>query len=348
MTKKTVCITGASGFIGSHLVRVMLEAGHDVRATVRDAQSAKKIDHLKKIAQTLNAEDRLSFWSADLLRKGDFDDAIAGCDWVCHVASAVFFTAKDPQREIVDVAVEGTENVMASIVKSGSVKVVGLTSSIAAISATDRRPGHTYTEADWNEDATVSTNPYGLSKALAEKVAWRVHKEQSSSNPFRLVVVNPVLVFGPVYTKAHSKASPSIVRELLLGNFKGAPPMGFGCVDVRDVVDALVRGMERDDIEGRFILHRQFMWFHEIASVLADAFQSFNVPTRKLPMFLLYLAALFDQRMTLAFVRRNANRRDDINNSKLRGTLGIEPRDMKTSIIETAQSFIELGLVKRP
>ena len=104
MSHKLTCVTGASGFIGSHLVKTLLEQGNTVRATVRHADSEPKTAHLK----ALSGSDRLTLHSADLMVEGAFDDIIAGCQSVFHVASAVYLTADDPQREIVEPAVQGT------------------------------------------------------------------------------------------------------------------------------------------------------------------------------------------------------------------------------------------------
>jgi dihydroflavonol-4-reductase len=130
---KLVCVTGAAGYIGCHVVRELLARGYRVRATVRNAKSTEKMTYLDKLA----AENtNLQILEADLLQENSFDNAIADCDYVCHVASAVKLASKDPQREIVDVALNGTKNVLQSIVKAGTVKRVVITSSIAL------RPSH--------------------------------------------------------------------------------------------------------------------------------------------------------------------------------------------------------------
>jgi hypothetical protein len=95
---KLVCVTGASGFIGTHLVRELLARGHRVRGTVRDVEDQNKTRRLRELP---GADERLELFSADLMKPGSFNAAVAGCEWVFHVASAVFLSAKDPQREIV-------------------------------------------------------------------------------------------------------------------------------------------------------------------------------------------------------------------------------------------------------
>jgi dihydroflavonol-4-reductase len=338
-----VCVTGASGYIGSHVIRELLARGHRVRGTVRDAGDERKVAHLEKIAE--GRADRLELFSADLLDEGAYDEAIAGCEHVYHIASAVYLTAKDPQREIVEPAVRGTENVFASIARAGSVKRVGLTSSIAAIASTDRRPDHTFTEDDWVEDATLATNPYGLSKREAEKAAWAAREAAPEGERYELVVVNPVLVIGPAYTRVHLRSSVSVIRDLMRGTFKGAPNLGFGIVDVRDVARALVDAVEAGGKTGRHILFHRWMMMREIAEVIAEAFPDRKVPTRKLPGLVLYVAALFDRRLSWAYLRRNLGRADKIDSSKAVRELGVEWTDAKKSVVDTCESFIEHGLV---
>lgn len=338
-----VCVTGAAGYIGSHVIRELLDRGYRVRGTVRDPDDPKKTAHLKKIAG--DRADRLELCAADLLDKGAFDDIIAGCEHVYHIASAVYLAAKDPQREIVEPAVEGTENVFASIARAGTVKRVGLTSSIAAVVSTERRPGHTFSEDDWSDDATVETNPYGLSKRLAEKAAWAAREALPETERYDLVAVNPVLVIGPAYARVHARSSVSVIRDLMRGTFKGAPNLGLNLVDVRDVTRALIGGVEAGGKTGRYILHDRHMTMRQIAEIIAEAYPDRKVPTRRLPDVVLYIAALFDKRLTWAFLRRNLGRRDDIDASKAERELGVEHTDVVTSIRDTCESMIELGLV---
>ena len=337
---KLACVTGASGFIGSHVVAELLERGYRVRGTVRDHTDEAKTAHLLALAEGRSGS--LELVTANLLDAEPWDDAVAGCDYVFHVASAVFLAAKNPQVDIVDPAVKGTEYVFAAIARAGTVKGVGLTSSIAAISSTEPKPDHTFTEEDWVEDATLESNPYGLAKKLAEKSAWRAREALPLDTRYDMVVVNPVLVLGPAYARVHLRSSLSVIRDLMRGSFKGAPKLGFGVVDVRDVVEALVGGV-LDGQNGRFILHNKFMYMREIAMIIREAYPDRKVPTRRLPNFLMYAAAMFDKRLSWAFLKRNLGRETKIDNSKVQRDLGIQFRSAKDSIIDTCKSFDDHG-----
>ncbi|KAJ1379947.1 hypothetical protein SESBI_46431, partial [Sesbania bispinosa] len=104
---KVVCVTGASGYIASWIVKFLLQRGYTVRATVRDPSNPNKVDHLLKLD---GAKERLQLFKADLLEEGSFDSAVEGSDAVFHTASPAQFFVKDPQAELIDPAVKGTLN----------------------------------------------------------------------------------------------------------------------------------------------------------------------------------------------------------------------------------------------
>ncbi|KAF9598284.1 hypothetical protein IFM89_026551 [Coptis chinensis] len=92
---KTVCVTGASGYIASWLVKLLLERGYTVKASVRDPNDSRKTEHLRRLP---GANDRLHLFKANLVDEGCFDSIINGCEGVFHTASPCFFKAADPQR----------------------------------------------------------------------------------------------------------------------------------------------------------------------------------------------------------------------------------------------------------
>ena len=121
-----VCVTGAAGFIGAHIVERLLSRGARVRAAVRDVNKAE----LRFLRGLPGAGDRLELVAADLLNASSYDSAVAGCSYVIHAASPYILDAKDPERDLVEPAVRGTENVLAACAKSPSVQRVVVTSSM--------------------------------------------------------------------------------------------------------------------------------------------------------------------------------------------------------------------------
>lgn len=336
-----VCVTGASGFIASHVVDQLLRGGYRVRGTVRDPGDAAKTAHLRALAEDSGGE--LELVAADLTEPGAFDEAVRDCPWVCHTASSVRLHAKDPQREIVDVAVDGTTNVLKSVAAAGQARRVVLTSSIAAVIDEEKLQGHTFTEEHWNESARVDVNPYPLSKTLAERAAWDFVKAQPEGEGFDMVVINPAWVIGPVMAKVHGRSSPSAIRDLLTGKFPLAPKLGLNCVDVRDVALAHVRALQRPQAEGRFIISNRGTDMTTMAKLLRQTFPGGKAPRFAMPNPLMYVVAIFDKRITWAFLRRNLGPATRIDNRKSREVLGIEYRPVEESVRATGQSFIDLG-----
>ena len=129
MTSRTALVTGASGYIGLHVVNVLLEAGWTVHATVRKLTNEKKVQPLKTLSEKHPGALRL--YEADLLVPNSFSEAILGCSVVFHVASPFIVPekVKDPQKDLIRPAIEGTRNVLESVNQTESVKRVVLTSS---------------------------------------------------------------------------------------------------------------------------------------------------------------------------------------------------------------------------
>lgn len=93
-SKGKVCVTGASGFLASWLIKRLLLSGYDVTATVRDVGDNKKLEHLRKLE---GANERLHLVKADLMVEGSFDNAIKGCSGVFHTASPVLKPTSNPK-----------------------------------------------------------------------------------------------------------------------------------------------------------------------------------------------------------------------------------------------------------
>lgn len=341
-TDKPVCVTGASGFIGTHVTRELAERGYRVRATVRDADNQEKVAHLHKLSE--GAKHSIEVFSADLMDEGSFDEPFAGCDFICHVAASVRLTADDPQRDIVDPAVLGTKNALASAVKAGSVKRFVLTSSVSAIFSTARRPDHVYTEQDWCQDASLDKSPYPLAKTKSERAAWDFIDQQSPG--FDLVAINPAYVIGPVYTETHLRSSPGIVRDLLTGTFPMCPQLSFGVVDVREVADAHANALEISAASGRYMLVHERLWVQDMAKALRERFpDNKKIPKRRMPNFMMYIAAMFDKRISFSFLRRNLGATSKFDSAKSVDELAIEYRSAAQSVVDAGTSMIERSLL---
>ncbi|WP_280182627.1 NAD-dependent epimerase/dehydratase family protein, partial [Nocardia cyriacigeorgica] len=126
-----VLVTGATGFIAGHVIAELLNHGYAVRGTVRSLTDARKREHLVELAERVGGE--IDFAAADLDRDEGWAAAVAGCDYVLHVASPFPSAPPDDEQEMIDTAVNGTLRVLRAAAAAGTVRRVVLTSSIAAI-----------------------------------------------------------------------------------------------------------------------------------------------------------------------------------------------------------------------
>jgi len=199
-----VLVTGASGYIAGHVIQLLLQKGFEVRGTVRSLSNPQKNSHLNELFP------KLQLYEADLLTPGSFDKAVENCEYIFHTASPFQIEGvTDPQKELIDPAVKGTENVLNSVAKVGkSVKRVILTSSVAAIIG-NKPPEYVFSEVDWNMDSTIQNGQaYRLSKRLAEEFAWKFCKE----NNIDMVAINPGFVVGPPLSDRVDGTSVKLVK----------------------------------------------------------------------------------------------------------------------------------------
>jgi nucleoside-diphosphate-sugar epimerase len=274
---------------------------------------------------------------ADLSHDAGWDDAVAGCDYVMHVASPFPVGVPKTDDEVVRPAVDGTLRVLRAAHAAG-VKRVVLTSSIAAVTA-GNSPGKVCTEDDWS-DLAVSP-AYFKSKTLAERAAWdfaHAHPEME------LVVINPGMVIGPLQ-RASVGTSVQVVHRLLTRDLPAAPRLGFATVDVRDLAVAHVLALETPAAAGnRYICAGDHVWMRDMARMLAEEFnpRGFRVPTGALPTWLMWVIARFDPaiRQALFFV----GRAEHVSADKARRQLGWTMRPVRETLVDTADSLIEHGL----
>ncbi len=165
----TVLVTGGSGFIGGHCILQLLAAGHRVRTTVRSLNREGEVRAMLKQGGG-EPGDRLSFFAADLMSDAGWPAAVAGCEYVLHVASPLPASMPKHEDELIVPAREGTLRVLRAAREAG-VKRVVVTSSFAAIGYGQKPRTAPFTEADWTNPNSGDVSPYAKSKTLAERAA---------------------------------------------------------------------------------------------------------------------------------------------------------------------------------
>ena len=332
-------VTGASGFIGSHVVANLLARGRTVRATVRDAGDPIRVDHLKCLE--IAEGGSLEIVEMDLFDEPSVHAAIAGCTDLIHTAAAVRISAKDPQRQIVDPSVVGTQNVISAIDAAGTVERFVHTSSTAAIRPMKWKDGQTLTTETWADDATLEDNPYGLAKVLAERIVREWHSDGGDGKP-RMVTIHPSVVFGPSMSKIHLRGSLSFLDALVKRKVPLLIPIQINIVDVRDVAEAHVRGLTMGENAGRYLTVSGDMQFSEISRVLREGYPSLKTPRFTVPYLVALLAGpLFDKRITRSWARQHLRRKLYWDATPAERELGMTWKGARESILDSVPGMLE-------
>lgn len=344
-TSKPVLVTGATGYVAGVLVSQLLDAGLTVHATVRDPSKKDRLKYLQDLADA-SEKGSIKFFAADLLEEGSFDEACQGCSVIFHTASPFALTAKDPQRDLVDPAVKGTENVLTSASKAPSVARVVVTSSVVAIynhaSDMEHAPDGLLNESVWNRTSSLTDNPYSLSKTLAEQAAWVMAGSQTK---YRLVVVNPGFVLGPGLKYHASSESYSFIK-LLSTMGSGAVDLPLGVVDVRDVAAGHIAAGFREDASGRNILVSSSTNMVAIGVAIAEKYpaKEYPVPTTLLPAPKVLIWAIGPYvGLSRNYVTQNVGYELNFDTSKSKDELGMKYIPMETTVQDMYGQMVEFG-----
>ena len=264
-------ITGATGFLGTHVARVLAEQGAGLRLLVRPTSNLKNLEGLP--GETARG---------DLRDAASLEKAMSGCEVVFHVAADYRLWVQDP-AEMYRSNVEGTRAILEAARKNG-IRCVVYTSSVATIGFTGN--GH---PAD--EDSPVALadmiGHYKRSKFMAEQLALEAGRAD-----MRVVTVNPTTPVG----EQDIKPTPTgrIVVDFLKGKFPAYVETGLNLVDVRECARGHVEALEKGKSGERYILGGENLTLKQILDKLG-AISGLPSPKVKLPYFVAYAAGLVDQ-----------------------------------------------------
>lgn len=262
-----ILITGGTGFLGSYIIKALIEKGYAVRAIRRSAKLPSYIPR--------EIMDKVEWVDGDILDVVSLEDAMEGVDTVIHSAAIVSFLPKD-RKKMYQINVEGTANVVNIALEKNIRRLVHI-SSVAALGRT-AHGGHVDEEKKW-EESKVNTH-YAKSKFKSELEVWRGTSEGLSA-----VVLNPGTILG---YGDWNRSSCTIFKNVY-EEFKWYSPGINGFVDVEDVAKATLLLMESDINEQRFIVNGDNWYFRQLLDTMADNFKK-KKPARQTTPFLINIA----------------------------------------------------------
>ncbi len=326
-------ITGATGFVGSAVVRQLIKSGHRVRALIRAGSDRRNLAGLDVETVTGDLKDRASL-----------DRALSGCSILFHVAADYRLWAPRP-KEIYDVNVTGTRNVMAAAAEAGVSRIV-YTSSVATLGLTGNG-----TPADENTPVSAAdmVGDYKQSKFLAEAEVKRLADEEG----LPVVIVNPSTPVGP----RDIKPTPTgrIIVDAASGRMPAYVDTGLNLVHVDDVAVGHLLALERGKIGERYVLGAVNLSLKEILTEIA-AVTGRKPPRVRLPHILVLPVAYLSEawaratggdepRVTVAGVRL-AKKKMFFTAEKAERVLGFRPRPILEGLRDAVAWFQENGYLR--
>ena len=356
--KPRIALTGATGFLGTHVLLQLLQQGYSVNACVRSINSSKTKELVDNIlpSSSTDHQHQLKFFETDLLGKNSslsYQNAFSGCDYVIHTAAVALALARveNPEKQIIEPSISGMESVLDACSKTPPLKRMVFTCSQVAlwdVRKPDQSPENPliYTEKDFNTFVTTQPNCggdyYGYAKTVAEKMALENNKSVDT------ISLLPSAILGKVFNKSHSKASPVWIRNILQCNKQ----LDFRCgwVNVEDVAKAHIEACffsspvssDEKQKQNRFIINSKDLFLSELAPMIQKMFPQYRAEFHNLDQEELEKLAKESE-----YHRLFAEQKSFIQDNTLsRQVLKIDYKSVEESVKETVESLVKGGFVK--
>ena len=335
-----VLVTGATGFVASHLILGLLNEGYAVRGTIRSLAKGPQL--LEELSDYAGRQVEIELVEADLSSDNGWTTAMDGIDFVQHVASP--FPAHQPETadELIIPARDGALRVLEAA-NAADVRRVVMTSSVAAVDVAwvGGRPA-AFDESHWtNMTRPDKVSFYAQSKTIAEMAAWEAAKRDNVKTELSVIV--PTVVLGPAMSPRVS-ASLGMITAILKRDMPAYPKLHQGIIDVRDLATAHIEAIRRDEAAGeRIIICSESLWFKEIGTILQDAYPDRRMPKGELPTWLVRFMSRFKPELKL--VAPNLGVLRNYNNQKAKDLLGMKFKPAEEAILASAGSLAKLGLI---
>ncbi|MEM0518227.1 NAD-dependent epimerase/dehydratase family protein [Aequorivita flava] len=255
---KTVGIIGGSGFIGSYITKEFLEQGYSVKVSVTDIKKSEKYQHLFNLKNS----DTLNISPLKVENLSDLKDFISDCEIVIHGGTPFQLDVKDPQSELFEPTIKGTENFLAAAKEAPSIEKVVFIASVAAyntnfpLPAGGKKPQDTFNESD-TPFISEESHPYAQAKYIANQTVEKFINQHPNLS-FEITSVSPVGVMGKSLSNREDSTSTGL--QFLIKNKIAPNPFiqmlydtdtEFALVDVGDVAQAIYKAATTNGLHGK-------------------------------------------------------------------------------------------------
>ncbi|KAL6578869.1 hypothetical protein OROMI_009085 [Orobanche minor] len=278
--KGRVCVTGGTGFIGSWIIKKLLEDGYSVNTTVRaDPEKKRDVSFLTNLP---GASEKLKIFNADLDDPESFNEAIEGCVGIFHTAASVDFEEKEAEEIVTKRSIDGALGILKAACKnSKTVKRVVYTSSASAVYCQDKEKEKDVMDESYWSDIDILRNhkPFGWAYSVSKTQAEKAVLEYGQQNGLDIVTVIPTIVVGPFICP---KLPTSVygVLPFLFGN--NSPISRFHMVHVDDVARAHIFLLEHPNPKGRYNCSPFLATLQQILHIVSSNHPEFQIPKSKL------------------------------------------------------------------
>lgn len=344
--KPSVLVTGATGFVGLHVVKQLIETGkYKVFATYRKKKEEKQNKELfASIKEALGDDNyaELDFKVMDLLDNASVEDALVDMEYVIHVASPLpFASPKDPD-DVLKPAVDGSKNIMNAAIKN-KVKRVVLTST-AAVSNPDKED-HKFDETDGPVTENLDDLPtYMKSKNMAESAVTKIFKDQKGDDKTELIILCPSVGVGEFLRKSEG-AFFKLYSEIMKGDVFSLLQIYFGYVDIHDIARAHINALTMGKNGQRYIITGETLKILDTAEIINKHFgkYGYNVTTGEMCSFTIWLGKIFDNDASYFYKMWNVEMK--YSNELSKTDLKMKYSPVEDAIVRMCESFIKLGVV---
>eukprot|EP01001_Neometanema_parovale_P005417 NODE_1893_length_1571_cov_134.115331_g1801_i0.p1 GENE.NODE_1893_length_1571_cov_134.115331_g1801_i0~~NODE_1893_length_1571_cov_134.115331_g1801_i0.p1 ORF type:complete len:465 (+),score=72.94 NODE_1893_length_1571_cov_134.115331_g1801_i0:111-1505(+) len=335
---RAVAVTGAGGYLGSHIVRALVQAGYQhIRCGVTGKDSCR---HLRALDP---ARRVIAILPVDPSRPHGMDELIEGCEVVLHADPCLQEEGDDPYYDTVLPVVLGTQEVLNACERFGVRKVVATFST----QAVHEKPRKMNTEADWNTTSTALSLPSFYAQAKAEAVFWQFAQDHPT---IQCVSLLPTALIGPYLDAVRPPALSKLIASLMGVGVNGGTandyvlPMDVCVTDVRDVAQANLHAMESSMAYGRYLCAEgSNQWERDVVAMLCSDFPELAVCAPRVEMDVpacrrMYKTAKKERHLSIL-----AGRRLRYDSSRIREELAVNFIDFHTSLVETVLCLQDNG-----